>query len=267
MDVLAAIHANRGTVSPLSPTWVVAGYLTTAPDADYLCAVSIFGSEPIPGVPATPGTYTGVTTVRVLVQDGRPVHVLGPAGSLPVGGPGGLPAVPPSTAGQTQTVTRTITPTASGTYRVSRGTWSNWGTTGNVYQGSTTESGQLWGLACYGDTITAIGATSITAATLTLAQNPDTGYTGAWTASVRGSASGSLPSGAPSFAGDTVTVSMPGRGVSGTRTVDLAANMREALRTGAARSLGLVGAPYGGTLGLGFHGAAWSLSLTCEVPK
>ena len=271
MDELAWVHTNRQTAPPRDTVQtVVAGYLLAEPDAQNLCSVSVNRSEPIPGVPAIPGVYAGVTVVRVLMQGGRPVLCLGPAGSIPVADttPGAvtLPPPPPSTAGQTQTVTRTITPTATGTYRVPRGQWGRWGDAADVYQGSNGDSGQLWGLATYGDSITSAGFVSITSGTLTLAQATHTGLSGAWTATVQGSSS--VPSGgAPSLAGATFTVGMPGRSVAGTRSAAIPGALLEELRTGAKRSLGLVGAPYGVTLGLGRHGQAWVLSLTGEVPQ
>ena len=266
MDLLAAIHSRPHVERP-SVTAVTTGILLVEPDVDYLAVVSVHGSEPIHGVPAVAGAYAGVTTVRVLAVDGRPVQVLGPFGSTSVGvGAGSIPPPPPESSGATQSVTRVITPTQSGTWRVVRGSWGRWGAAADVYQASTAESGQLWGLACYGDTITSAGFASISRAVLTLAQL-GTGYSDPWVATVRGSASGSLPSSAPTYTGDTVSVTMPGRSAAGqTRTVELAAGMREGLRTGSIRSLGLTGGAYGGTLGLGNHGAAWALSLTGEVP-
>lgn len=263
MDILAAIRAHRPALRP-STSEVVTGILVVKPDVDHLSAVSVHGSEPIPGIPTAVGVYEGVTTVRVLLIDGRPVQVLGPFGAPDIE-QAAQPA-PPSTEGQAQTVTRTITPTATGTYRVPRSAWGRWGDAADVYQGSTPESGQLWGLACYGDQVTAAGFASISSGRVTLAQATHTGLSGAWTASVRGSSSGSLPAGAPAWSGDTITISMPGRSVSGTRDGSLTADMLEGLRTGAIRSLGLVGTPYGVTLGLGRHGAAWALTLTGEVP-
>lgn len=274
MDELAWIHTNRQTAPPRGTVQtVVAGHLITEPDAQNLCSVSVNRSEPIPGVPAIPGVYAGVTVVRVLMQGGRPVLCLGPAGSIPVGplGPGTISPPPPSTAGQTQTVTRTITPTATGTYRVSYGRWGEtnhevWGNAADVYQGSPSTAGQLWGLATYGNSITSAGFVSITSGTLTLAQATHTGLSGAWTATVQGSSS--VPSGgAPSFSGATFTIGMPGRSVSGTRSATIPGALLEELRTGAKRSLGLAGSPYGITLGLGRHGQAWVLSLTGEVPQ
>ena len=271
MDELAWVHTNRQTAPPRDTVQtVVAGYLIAEPDAQNLCSVSVNRSEPIPGVPAIPGVYAGVTVVRVLMQGGRPVLCLGPAGSTPVGTPDpGTPTIPPpppTTAGQTKTITRTITPTRTGTYRVPRGMWGRWGDAADVYQGSNGDSGQLWGLATYGDSITAAGFVSITSGTLTLAQATHTGLSGAWTATVQGSSS--VPSGgAPSFSGSTFTIGMPGRSVAGTRSAAIPGALLEELRTGAKRSLGLVGSPYGITLGLGRHGQAWVLSLTGEVPQ
>ena len=269
MDELAWVHTNRQTAPPRDTVQtVVAGYLIAEPDAQNLCSVSVNRSEPIPGVPAIPAVYAGVTVVRVLMQGGRPVLCLGPAGSIPVGplGPGTISPPPSSTAGQTLTVTRTITPTATGTYRVPRGQWGRWGDAADVYQGGSGDSGQLWGLATYGDSITSAGFTAITSGTLTLAQATHTGLSGAWTATVQGSSS--VPSGgAPSFSGATFTIGMPGRSVAGTRSATIPGALLEELRTGAKRSLGLVGSPYGITLGLGRHGQAWALSLTGEVPQ
>ena len=263
MDILAAIRTHRPTPRP-SASEVVTGILVSKPDADHLSAVSVHGSEPIPGIPTAVGVYEGVTTVRVLLTDGRPVQVLGPFGAPDIE-QAAQPA-PPSTEGQTQTVTRTITPTATATYRVPRSAWGRWGDAADVYQGATSESGQLWGLACYGQQVTAAGFASITSGRVTLAQATHTGLSGAWAATVRGSAAGSIPAGAPTYVGDSITISMPGRSVPGTRDGALTAGMLEGLRTGAIRSLGLVGTPYGVTFGLGRHGAAWALTLTGEVP-
>lgn len=270
MDVLAALHARRGLApagQAVRRVAVLTGVLSALPDADSLCTVSVYGSEPIEGVPATPNAYTGATTARVLMVDGTPAQVLGPLGSVPIGGGVGdvaPPGVPQS--GGTATVTRAILPSVSGTYRSTRGAWGRWGDADDVYQAGSAQSGPLSGLACYGDQVVAIGAASITRAVLTLVQ-VGTGFSLPWSAVVRGSASGSLPAGAPSYAGDSITVGMPGASAGGaTRTGELTATMCEALRTGATKSLGLVGVDYGATAGLGTHGAAWALSLTCEVP-
>lgn len=280
LDVLGAIHRRRGTTpgrrlgADTSP--VVVGFLLAEPDATtYLCTVSILGSEPIPGVPATPSTYTGVTTVAVLMdpEKGTPVRVLGPAGAPPEEliveppRPSSDPVVNPDSPGSTRVVRgKVVLPSFTGTYRVSRSAWGRWNDAADVYQAGSASSGTLYGLAAYGNQITALGASSITRARLTLVSN-GAGFVPAWDAVVRGSVNGTRPAGAPSYAGDTVTVSVPGYGKTGqSATVELGATMREALRDGTARGLGLVGATYGGTLGIGRgNGSAWALSLDYEV--
>lgn len=274
MDVLAGIAAARGKGVPGRPgldrSLVTTGYLLSVPDAKGICAVSVLGSEPIDGVPAVPGDYTAVTSVRVLLDGGRPVQVLGPAGSIPVAAVSGatstLPPPPAATTSTTVTVSKVILPTVSGTWRVPRASWGRWGDSADVYQGNSGESGQLWGLACYGEQITGLGASAILSATVTLAQNGGSGYSGNWVATVRGCASGTLPGTAPTYLGDTATATLPGAGKDGV-AVDcvLPATVREQLRTGTTKSLGLVGAPYGATYGAGRRGNAWALALTYQL--
>ena len=147
-----------------------------------------------------------------------------------------------------------------------RASWGRWGDSADVYQGNSGESGQLWGLACYGEQITGLGASAILSATVTLAQNGGSGYSGNWVATVRGCASGTLPGTAPTYLGDTATATLPGSGKDGA-AVDcvLPATVREQLRTGNIKSLGLVGAPYGATYGAGRRGNAWALALTYQL--
>lgn len=275
IDVLGVVHSRRGVAAPVrrgaDRSVVTTGYLISEPDPEtYMATVSVLGSEPISGVPAAPATYTGVTAVHVLLDQGRPVQVLSPAGSLPVEDPTApifVPAPPPATPSSTRVVTgRVVAPSFTGTYRVSRGAWGRWNDASDVYQSGSPNSGTLYGLAAYGDQIVALGASEITRARLTLVSNGQ-GFVPAFDAVVQGSASGSQPAGAPAFTGDTATVSVPGYGHTGGKaSVDLPASVRESLRAGSVKGLGLTGSTYGGTLGLGRGaGDAWVLTLDYKV--
>ena len=278
IDVLAAIARQAGQAPPprlgSDSTTTMVGVLVSPPDASYIARVSILGSEPIP-LPAVTSAYTGVTTVHVLLDaaTGRPVMVLGPAGapkvdSLPP------PAVPPPPVPtpDAQPVTRTVTgravlPSVTGTWRATRSAWDRWNVAGDVYQAGSSSSGPLSGIACYGDQITALGASTITRAVLTLVSSGNA-TTAAWTARVTGSPHGSLPGAAPAFlATPPSTVTVPGFRADGQAvTVELSAAIREDLRTGAARALGLpTSGDYGGSRGMR-DARAWALVLDFEVP-
>lgn len=277
MDIeLEAIRDLRGR--PQLPragsdtTMVTTGYLIAGPGATRRCTVSVYGSGQISGVIAASADYTGATTVRILMDRGRPVQVLGPAGVVPVGQGGAsgqttpvIPPPPPPITPATVTSTRVILPTGSGTWRAMRGAWGRWGVAADTAQGNADGSGPLTGLACYGDQIVALGATTILKATLTLVQNPDSGFSTPWPAVVQGSPHGALPAGAPTAAGTTTTVTMPGRGRGSTATADLPADVRNALRTGSVKGLALTGSTYGSALGAGRHGLAWALTLEYQT--
>lgn len=269
MDLtLQAVRDLRGQPELPRPgsdsTLIATGYLIDGPGTTRRCTVSVYGSEPIKGVIAASADYTGATTVRVLMDQGRPVQVLGPAGVLPVSQIAPPPTTTPPTA---VPASRVILPTASGTWRAIRSAWGRWGVAADTAQGSAGGSGPLVGLAVYGDQIVALGASSITKATLTLVQNPDSGYSTPWSAVVQGSPLGSLPAGAPTSAGTTATVGMPGRGRGTAASAELPADVREALRTGAIKGLTLVGAAYGSALGAGRHGQAWALVLDYQTTR
>ncbi len=271
-DVLARIHAGRGrerATRPGSDRALVATATLVDYDGTYdLATVSLYGGEAIAGVPAVPSTYTGVTTVRVLLDAGRPVQVLGPASTTAV--PDGTTADTPAT--EVRTFAGVIVgPVGSGTYRVDRSAWDRWNTTSyggasDVYQAGSAASGVLHGLAWYGDQILNLGAAAITRARLTLVSN-GSGTSATWSATVRGCASGTRPAGAPTYTGSTVSVTVPGYGKAGQAVaVDLDATMCDDLRDGTIKSLGLTAATYGGTYGLG-RAPGWYLSLdgTVEV--
>lgn|GEM_PF-4743635 len=264
-DILAAIYERRDAPKPPPPgadgTLRTTAALIATDDPTYTSTVSLWGSEPIPGVPTSPGVYTGVTSVHVLVQHGRPVHVLSPASEAALAPESRPPAAVTSSV---RTASRTVSPSGAGTWRVDSGAWDRHnGSTKPVYQGTYTRPGvsrPLRGLAWYGTQVTALGASAITKATLSVVSNGSPGA-GDWTATVQGCASGSKPAGAPTFTGDTFTVTVPS-GAGGTATVAIPSSVREALRTGAVRSLGLVGAAYGGTKSTP---PSWSIAFEYEV--
>ena len=278
IDVLGAIARQAGQAPPprlgSDSTTTMVAVLVSPPDASYIARVSILGSEPIP-LPAVTSAYVGVTTVHILFDaaTGRPVMVLGPAGaptvdSLPP------PAVPPPTtpSGGTQPVTRTVTgravlPTATGTWRAARSAWDRWNVAGDIYQAGSASSGPLSGIACYGDQVTALGASKITRAVLTLVSS-GAGLTSSWTAGVTASPHGSLPATAPTFLPTpATTVTVAGHGHDGEAAyVEVSPAILEDLRTGTARALGLpASGTYGGTRGIR-DSRSWTLSLDYEVP-
>lgn len=209
-------------------------------------------------LPYVPGTYTNITTVYVLcdpMQGGRGVLVLGPAGVQAE--PPSAPPVPGST-----TATAMILPTSTGSWRTNRLAWDRYtggdGALSDLYQGpAASGGGTLIGLATYGEQITNLGALSITAATVTLIR-VGTGATAPVTLTVQGSPHGSRPTGAPTYSGATAGVAL-NRGQS--YALPLPSTVREALRTGAAKGLCLVGGDYAGAKGV-THSAGMALFLT-----
>lgn len=200
--------------------------------------VSYRGSQPMDLPYNLAGTYAGVSTVDVLcnpLEGGRAVYVLGPRGAL-----AGAPELPDAPTGEV-TATALILPTWSGTWRTTRSAWDRWNTTryggrSDLYQGDAYGSGALKGLAVYGDQVVNLGAASIVSATVSLVRSNGTGVP-----AVQGSPHGTAyPAGPPSSSGATS---------SGVGAVSLDSTIAEALRTGAAKGLALVGAAYVGVYG------------------
>lgn len=237
-----AVAAAAGMPSPLTRiAQLVATGASTA-------TVSIDGSPPFTLPAILPGMYEGYTTVVVLCdpRDGRGLWVLGPAGVQ------ASPPEPPPEPSGTTTFQATISPTWSGTWRTIRNAWDRWNVTryggrSDLYQGSAYDSGALVGLATYGDQIANLGATSLTSVVLSVQRN---GSGGDAAVTVQGSPHGSPPAGAPSGAGETASSGvLAASGTGSTGEIALTAAMREALRTGAAKGLVLVGATYAGVFG------------------
>ncbi len=217
--------------------WTV-GRLVRIDEAANRAVVSIQGSQPV-ALPYVPNAYEGITTVYVQLdplRSGAGQKVLGPCGVVPEAEEPVVIALPPVPPPPPAVVTATtwISPTATGTWSTKWGRFAAWqperyGGPSTMYQGNAYGSGVLIGQAAYGDQIVGLGATSIVS--MTVESYPITGGgTPAFCAAAQGALSGA-PSGlGPTFAG---TGSVP---------VDPAA--AELLRTGAAKSIAMVGAEY-----------------------
>lgn len=227
--------------------------------------VSIDGSSgssmPYTGDAADYSAGMAVAVMRTPGTPGMNQWCIGSAG-IPLDGD--IPDVDegPSTS---VTVTRTISPTWSGTWRDDRSAWDRWNTSSyggrsTLYQGDGHGSGDLTGLATYGQQIVALNATAITSMTLTLkgASLSEASYP---TITVQGATNGYKPAGAPTTAGSTFNGS-PGR--SGTDTVTINSTVREAFRVGTYKGIALVGASYGAVRGTATAGA---MTLTITYTK
>lgn len=140
------------------------------------------------------------------------------------------------------TRTTTITPTWSGTWRETRSEWDRWNTNryggrSTLYQGNAFGSGDLTGLAVYGNQVSSLNAVEITKMELTLRG----AGVEAGTVRGQGSSNGSKPSGAPNVTGATFTGN-PGE--SGKDVVPLPTTVREAFRTGAVKGIATNGSAY-----------------------
>lgn len=262
-----------GVLGPNAPVWSP-GTVTSINTGTNRLTVTLDALEGASvTVPHGAGTYTVGARVIVLLDfhSGMGHVVLTTLGNPPPPPPPPPPPTPPPPKPTERTYTAVIRPTWSGTYRVNRAAWDRWntGTYGgrsDLYQDGSSSSGDLIGLATYGAQIVALGATAITAVTVALVSN-GSGLSGsAWTATVQGSASASQPAGAPAFTGATASGSVAGYGgVGKTTSVALGATMRDGLRTGAIRSLGLVGSGYGGVYGTG-RADGMALAVTYSKP-
>ena len=211
--------------------------------------VTVLGSSY--ALPAAVATYTVGQTAWVLLSDwGIPLLVVAPSVL-----PATTSSTPtPPTAPTSETAAAVIGPQWSGTYRVGSG-WDRWNTNryggrSDVYQGNAYGSGQLIGMAAYGDQVANLGATTINSISIQVYRQSDS-YVNSLT--VQGSASGAQPAGAPSSSG-TSTAS---NAVAGGQwaTIALPSDVREAFRTGAVKSLVVVGSAYGGWGGAGTGGS------------
>jgi hypothetical protein len=229
-----------GPVNPRDPQ--VPGTLTAIDTTTKVATVTVDGTSY--ALPYLASTYTVGAPVWVGLTDwGVPYLVTGPSDVAATGG--SAPTAP--TTPDTVQVRTTIGPQWSGTWRSIRSAWDRWNVTNyggrsDLYQGDAYGSGPLIGLATYGSQIVNLGATSIDAITVRARRNGS----GAGTAAlvVQGAPHASQPAGAPTPSGSTATSGAVALG--GQASASLPSDVREALRTGAAKSLATVGGTYAG---------------------
>lgn len=247
-----------GVLSPPAPLWTKVTVTSIDTSAKTITGTLPDGSSVT--APYLTDSYS-VGNVVVLLRD--PASGIGDlvVGVLPgtVTAPD-EPSTPTTpTTSTTATYQALIRPTVTSTWRVTRGAWDRWNTRGDVYQAGSAASGTLYGLACYGEQLVNLGATSLVSVSLRLVSSGNPGA-GAWSATVQGCASGSLPGSAPSFTGTTQAATV-GSAAGSVTDVALPSGLVTALASGAVKSLGLVGGAYGGTIG-SRRADAWALAVT-----
>lgn len=237
-----------GPVDPLDP--VVPASMTSAGSTTATIAWN-GATYTLPFLPGSYGTFP--RDVWVALSDwGVPFLVHAPSAVAPPPPPP-APQPPPSSV---VTVTQTISPQWSGSYRHSRGAWDRWNTNryggrSTLYQGNGQGSGPMTGLAVYGSQLVNLGALSITRVQVRLRS---VGLaSGSPAVTVQGSPHGTKPGGAPSSSGATAA------GMNA--WVDLPSSVREAMRTGAVRGLATVGGAYSAVAGAG-NGDGMALQVT-----
>ncbi|MGZ0067868.1 hypothetical protein [Microbacterium arborescens] len=236
-----------GPVAPRAPAEV--GKVTAVGDEQV--TVELGGVAKV--LPAVAGKYAvGSAAWLMLDPWGVPVLALGPT-LLPPKREEQPPPPPPS---GTESVTVTIGPQSSGTFRPGYG-WSGWnpnrfGGVADIYQGNAYGSGDLVGFAGYGDLVPNLGALSIDEMILTAKRNGS--GSGSAALVVQGTGLGEKPGGNPT-AGPFERASSGAIDLNGSGTIALPAGLREAFRTGAARGLIAVGSQYGGFGGTSVPGS------------
>lgn len=227
-------------------SWCTARLLAPVNNTTNRALVSIDGSAGV-WLPFLPGVYTNITTVFVDLDRHAGARVTGPCYAED---PVVVPPAPAPDPDPQPDITVVIRPTWSGTWRSIRSAYDRWNTDryggrSTLYQGAAFGSGTLVGLAVYGDQVAALGAASISSIVVTTKL-----ATGSGDVTLQGTPAGSQPGGSPAPTGETAT---------GTAQVALTAAMREAFRTGSAKSLATVGVAYRGTYGTS---AADGMALT-----
>ena len=269
MDVLRMIRtASNGKLQSQpagDDSTIATAVLLQMEPSGLACWIQLYGGDPVK-LPCQPTSYTGITTVSVLVRSGRPVHVIGPAG---------IPAVDSDTkeAAQGQITDpkpklatvrgKSVRPVWSGTWRAVRAAYDRWnvgshGGRSDLYQGSNGSSGSLQGVAVYGNRIVNLKAVEITRMAVTLVPNGSIGAGLAVPVTLQAVRGGGVPSGAPSLVGSTVQSSSLQAGKA--TSVALPASVRELFRTGQAGGLAVVGGQYQGVRGTS-HPAGMALAL------
>lgn len=249
LDLLSSTPAAEGPRPGSDHAMVAVARVLDVDGGGTTVTVSLLGSAGIT-LPATVSTWTGVETAYVLLDPstGRPIHVLGPAPA---------PKIAPVSFKPPKATTRTITATA---YPIWTGThapagWRHFGAAivghpRDLNQGDA-GTGTLTGLATYGQQIPAIGATSITRATLTATGNGANSNT--WNAVFQ---CATYTDDGPQATGPQATGTITNNQTS---SIDITA-LADGLLAG--HGIALVGAVYGGLRG---QGDSMVLSLQCEV--
>jgi hypothetical protein len=238
--------APQGLAPGMDGKQLVTGILVDIDTGTNRALVSYDGS---PGVwmTFTDGAYTEGEMVQVIrsIHAGiAEVHCLGPVGGTP-GVP--LPTAPGEGATST-TAVATIAPIWTGSWRSSKSRYDDWnvsrseyGGRATLYQGSGFGSGEMIGLALYGDLIKNLGATSIQSitialrdASLALSSRPAMEFQAATNADTSGS---------PARTGAVMTAAALGKGEAGSLAVD--ASLLEGFRTGTYKALATHGAGTG----------------------
>ena len=249
-------------LGPVDPDVAVqAGTVTATTSSPPTVTLTLRGTSY--ALPAIPSTYTVSSRAWVITDDwGTPVLVLGPTTAAADGTPT-APTPPP--AATTVSFTTTIGPTWSSTWSAKVGHWTDegsywntgrYGGSSTLYEGNKYGSGSLRGLATYGDQIVNLGALSIQSIGVAVRGVGLSPADAGSAVTLQGAPNGSKPAGMPATSGDTVTV-VPGPGPAQALTPA----MCEALRTGAAKSLALVGATYAACAGAG-NGDGMVLTVT-----
>lgn len=249
-----------GPVNPRDPQ--VPGTLTAIDTTTKVATVTVDGTSY--ALPYLASTYTVGAPVWVGLTDwGVPYLVTGPSDVTAASGT--APTAP--TAPGTVQVSTTIGPQWSGTWRSTRSAWDRWNTTSyggrsDLYQGNGEGSGPMIGLATYGDQLVNLGAISIDEIKVRARRN-GSGFGSTVPLVVQGAPHASQPAGAPTPSGSTASTDAVRENT--WAETNLPADMRDALRTGAAKSLAAVGGAYSGWGGTSTAGSM-VLSVTYTRP-
>lgn len=169
----------------------------------------------------------------------------------------GAPAPSKPPAPKYKTVTTTVTPTYSGTYRVSS-TWNRWngnkyGGFSTLYQGSQYGSGDLIGLATYGSRVRDLRAVEILKIEVRLVDANPGVHSPGQPIRLQVSPHGSRPGGAPTSIGSVKGATL-GKGASRWFNLDLAGSTLDDFRTGQLAGITIRGGPYRAIRGRGTSG-------------
>lgn len=245
---------------------IVSGVVSAVNSGTGTLSVTCLGSSYT--LPYVTGTYSVSTTVHVqrsLKQFGMPVLVLGPQGSF-AGSGGTQDSGGSSNPGRTETRQATIRPQWSGSYRAGNG-WDRWNTDryggrSTLWQGNAFGSGNMTGLATFGDQIVNLGATAITSMVVAVTRADSSSSSGK-APRLQPSTDSSQPGGAPSVGGSVVTGGSVT--VNATTYVTLDSGDYAAFLAGTYKGIATVsGGDYGGFYGTA-RGDGFALTIQYTV--